>query len=212
LSTHRVDVGGPIGNFYGLESVDIDDNGVWVVLDSVGNRISIADAKEKDRRVIGNGLPKHFVAWNNSVRYKSFDLNVNMRGAFGFQILNFQRMFYENPSVTQYNMLHSAVEKVYGKHVLAYPLAYVSYYVEDGDYWKVDNITLGYTLSPKVLGPVSNVLTGARLYFSGSNLFTFTGYQGIDPEVDALGTDAGDDQRDRYPTTRMFTAGVSLTF
>ena len=214
-STHRVDVGGPIGNFYGFESVDIDDNGVWIVLDSVGNRISIADAKEKDKHVIGNGLPKHYVAWNNSVRFKSFDLNVNMRGAFGFQILNFQRMFYENPSVTQYNMLHSALDKVYGKHILAYPLAYVSYYVEDGDYWKVDNITLGYTLSPQLLGPVSNVLTGARVYVSGSNLFTLTGYKGMDPEVSLFGLDGlspGNDQRDTYPTTRMFTAGVSLTF
>jgi TonB-linked SusC/RagA family outer membrane protein len=215
LSTHRVDVGGPIGNFFGYESVDIDDNGVWVVLDSVGNRISIADAKEKDKRVIGNGLPKLYVAWNNSVRYKSFDLNVNMRGAFGFQILNFQRMFYENPSVTQYNMLRSALDKVYGKHILAYPLSYVSYYVEDGDYWKVDNITLGYTLSPQLLGPVSNVVTGARIYLSGSNLFTLTGYKGMDPEVSVFGLDGlspGNDQRDTYPTTRMFTAGVSLTF
>ncbi len=215
LSTHRIDVGGPIGNFFGLESVDIDDDGVWVVLDSTGNRISIADAKEKDWRVIGNGLPKHYVAWNNSVRFKSFDLNVNMRGAFGFQILNFQRMFYENPTVTQYNMLRSALDKVYGKHILAYPLSLVSYYVEDGDYWKVDNITLGYTISPGLLGPASNVLSSARIYLSGSNLFTLTGYTGMDPEVSLFGLDGlspGNDQRDTYPTTRMFTAGVNLTF
>jgi TonB-linked SusC/RagA family outer membrane protein len=212
LPTHRVFIGGPIGDFYGFKSVDIDDDGAWIVLDSLGAKIPIASAKEKDKRVLGNGIPKQYLAWNNSVRFKSFDLNVSMRGAFGFQILNFDRMFYQNASVLQYNMLRSALDKAYGKHLITTPLAYVSYYIENGDYWKVDNITLGYTLSPKVLGPVSNVLTGARLYFSGSNLFTFTGYQGIDPEVDALGTDAGDDQRDRYPTTRMFTAGLSLTF
>ena len=215
-STHRIDIGGPIGNFYGYKSVDIDENGVWVVLDSAGDRISIEDAKEKDRHILGNGLPKHYVAWNNSVRVKNFDLNVNMRGAFGFQILNFQRMFYENPTVLQYNMLESAFDKVYGKQQLNYDLAYVSYYVENGDYWKIDNVTLGYTLGQSLLAPVSGVLSSARVYVSGSNLFTLTGYKGMDPEVTTRGsTDAlspGDDMRDRYPTTRTFTAGVSLTF
>jgi hypothetical protein len=214
-STHRVDVGGPIGNFYGWESVDIGDDGAWIVLDSLGNRISIADAKEKDKRVLGNGLPKHYVAWNNSVRYKGLDLTVNMRGAFGFQILNFQRMFYENPGVTQYNMLRSALDKPYGKHMLVYPLAYVSYYIENGDYWKVDNVTLGYTLSPQLLGPISDVVKSARLYVSGSNLLTLTGYKGMDPEVSLFGLDGlspGNDQRDTYPTTRMFTIGANLSF
>ncbi|HET7550883.1 MAG TPA: SusC/RagA family TonB-linked outer membrane protein [Gemmatimonadaceae bacterium] len=214
-STHRVDVGGPIGNFYGWESVDIGDDGAWIVLDSLGNRISIADAKEKDKRVLGNGLPKHYVAWNNSVRYKGLDFTVNMRGAFGFQILNFQRMFYENPGVTQYNMLRSALDKPYGKTLLVYPLAYVSYYVENGDYWKVDNVTLGYTLSPRLLGPISGVVKSARFYVSGSNLLTLTGYKGMDPEVSLFGLDGlspGNDQRDTYPTTRMFTIGANLSF
>ena len=212
LSTHRVFVGGPIGDFYGYKSVDIDDNGEWIVLDSLGNRIPISSAKERDRRVLGNGIPKHLVAWNNSVRFKSFDLNVSMRGAFGFQILNFERMFYQNASVLQYNMLRSSLDKAYGKHMITTPLAYVSYYIENGDYWKVDNITLGYTLPSRLLAPISSVMTGARLYVSGSNLFTFTGYTGLDPEVNAVGTAAGDDNRDTYPTTRMFTAGLSLNF
>ena len=69
-----------------------------------------------------------------------------MRGAFGFQILNYQRMYYENakPEI-QYNRLNSAFDKVYGKTQLKDDQRYVSYYVEDGDYWKIDNVTLGYT-------------------------------------------------------------------
>ncbi len=215
MSTHRVDVGGPIGNFYGYKSVDIDDNGHWIVLDSAGNRISIDDAKEKDRRVLGNGLPRHYLSWNNTARYKKFDLSVNMRGAFGFQILNFQRMFYENPTILQYNMLKSAFDKVYGKRTVNYDLAYVSYYVEDGDYWKIDNITLGYTIDPRLLGALGRTVSAARIYVSGSNLFTFTGYKGMDPEVTTRGDDGlspGNDYRDTYPTTRTFTAGLSLTF
>ncbi|HEX5436830.1 MAG TPA: SusC/RagA family TonB-linked outer membrane protein [Gemmatimonadaceae bacterium] len=215
-STHRVDVGGPIGNFWGWKSVDIDTSGAWIVLDSTGNRISVRDAKDKDKRVLGNGLPKDYVAWNNTLRYKHFDLNVNMRGAFDFQILNFQRMFYENPTILQYNMLKSAFDKVYGKRMLNYDLALVSYYIENGDYWKVDNVTLGFTLSPQMLGPASRLLSGARLYVSGSNLLTLTGYKGMDPEVTTLGSSddlsPGDDTRDTYPTTRMFTFGLNLTF
>jgi hypothetical protein len=215
LSTHRVDVGGPIGNFYGFESVDIDDDGKWIVLDSAGNRISIDDVNENDRRILGNGLPKHYVGWNNTVQWKGFDLNVNMRGAFGFQILNFQRMFYENPTILQYNMLESAFDPVYGKRTVNYDLAYVSYYIENGDYWKIDNVTLGYTFDQNQLPLVSNVVSSARLYLSGRNLLTLTGYKGMDPEVSVFGLDGlspGNDQRDTYPTTRMFTAGVSLTF
>jgi TonB-linked SusC/RagA family outer membrane protein len=215
LSTHRVDVGGPIGNFYGYESVDIDDDGKWIVLDSAGNRISIDDVNENDRRILGNGLPKHYVGWNNSVQWKGFDANVNMRGAFGFQILNFQRMFYENPTILQYNMLESAFDPVYGKRTVNYDLAYVSYYIENGDYWKIDNVTLGYTFDQKQLPLVSNVVSSARLYLSGRNLLTLTGYKGLDPEVTTRGEDGlspGNDYRDKYPTTRTFTLGLNVTF
>jgi TonB-linked SusC/RagA family outer membrane protein len=214
-STHRVDIGGPIGNFYGYKSVDIDTAGHWIVLDSAGNRISIDDAKDKDKHVLGNGLPKQYLSWNNSLRVGHFDANVNMRGAFGFQILNFQRMFYENPTITQYNMLKSAFDPVYGKRPVNYDLAYVSYYIEDGDYWKVDNVTVGYTLPQSALKLLGGSVTDARLYVSGSNLLTITGYKGIDPEVSTRGNDGlspGDDQRDKYPTTRMFTTGLSLRF
>lgn len=214
-STHRIDVGGPIGNFYGYQSVGIDSAGQWIVLDSAGKRIPIANAKEKDKHVIGNGLPKQYLSWNNSARYDNWDLNVNMRGAFGFQILNFQRMFYENPTITQYNMLKSAFDPVYGKRPVNYDLAYVSYYVENGDYWKVDNVTLGYTLGKGALKLLGGAVSDARLYVSGSNLLTITGYKGLDPEVSTRGLDGlspGNDQRDKYPTTRMFTTGLSLRF
>jgi hypothetical protein len=187
--THRIDIGGPIGNFYGYKSVDIDSSGAWIVLDSAGNRISINDAKEKDRHVLGNGLPKQYLAWNNAVRLGRFDLNVNMRGAFGFQILNFQRMFYENPTILQYNMLKSAFDPVYGKRTVNYDLAYVSYYIENGDYWKVDNVTLGYTLGKSALRKLFGGVSDARLYISGSNLLTLTGYKGLDPEVTTRGND-----------------------
>lgn len=208
-STHRVCIGEPIGNFWGLKSVGVDTNGVWLVQDTLGNTISIEDAGDQ-YHVLGNGIPDHYVAFNTSLRFKNWDLHVNMRGAFGHQILNFQRMFYENPTNTEYNMLESALEPVYGQRRLNYELDYVSYYVEDGDYWKIDNVTLGYTL-PRL----PNFASGARVYVSARNLLTLTGYKGMDPEVSLTRPDPlapGNDQRDTYPTTRTFTMGLSVTF
>ncbi len=208
-ATHRVEIGGPIGNFYGYKVLDIDPNGQWIVQSQAGEAIPIKDAKPDDKQILGNGLPKYYLAWNNSVQYKNFDLSVTMRGAFGFQILNFQRMFYENPRVTQYNMLKSAFDPVFGKTRLNNDLAYVSYYIEEGDYWKIDNVTLGHTFKLAK----SKALRGARVYVSGLNLFNITGYKGIDPEgVNRTGLFPGNDERDKYPTTRTFTAGVNLNF
>ncbi|MFW6090050.1 MAG: SusC/RagA family TonB-linked outer membrane protein, partial [Gemmatimonadota bacterium] len=97
-ATHRVCVGDEIGNFYGYRSIDITEDGEWIVADSTGSPIPISDAGGEDRHVLGNGIPKYHLAWNNEARFGDFDLNVNMRGAFEFQILNFQRLFYENPT------------------------------------------------------------------------------------------------------------------
>ncbi len=211
-STHRVDIGGPIGNFYGFKSVDIDANGEWIVLDKNNLPIPIRRVTQDDRHVLGNGLPKQYAAWNNNVRVGNFDLDANLRGAFKFQILNFQRMYYENPKIVQYNMLRSAFDSVYGKRPVSYDLAYVSYYVEDGDYVKLDNVTLGYTVDARLLSRMTNALSSARVYVSGRNLATITGYKGMDPEVSTTGLTPGNDNRDQYPTTRMFTAGMTISF
>ena len=218
-STHRMCVGEPLGNFYGYKSVDIDDNGIWIVEDSAGNNININQATARDRHILGNGLPKQYFAWNNQAQIHNFDVSVNMRGAADFQILNYYRMYYENPKIRQYNMLQSAFEPIYGKTradgtpiLLNHDLSYVSYYIEDGDYVKLDNVTLGYTFGEASLGRVSNVLSGARVYVSGRNLLTITGYKGMDPEVPISGLTPGQESRDTYPTVRRFTAGVTFNF
>jgi TonB-dependent starch-binding outer membrane protein SusC len=210
--THRIEVGQPIGNFWGWKSVDIDAEGYWIVQNKDGEPIPINLATQDDRHILGNGIPQHYAAWINNVSFGAFDLSTTMRGAFGYQILNFQRMYYENPKILHYNMLRSAFEPVYGKRLLNNDLAYVSHYIEDGDFWKVDNVTLGYTVNPGQLPGLANVLTGARLYLSARNLWTITGYRGVDPEVPVLGLAPGNDHRDTYPTTRHFTMGVNLTF
>ncbi|WP_276482857.1 SusC/RagA family TonB-linked outer membrane protein [Paraflavitalea pollutisoli] len=208
LITHRVQVGQPIGNFYGYKSVDIDNAGKWIIEGVDGKPKPIADAKNEDKKILGNGVPKHTAGWNLGFRYKRLDLAVNMRGSFGYQILNFQRMYYENPTVKEYNMLESALDKVYGKTRLTSPLSYVSYYIEDGDHWKIDNVTLGYNFSTSKV----KFIKAMRVYASALNLAVITGYKGLDPETGRLGMDPGNDNRDKYPTMRTFTLGLNLTF
>lgn len=207
LITHRVKVGMPIGNFFGYKSIGIDDAGKWIIEDKDGNPKPIGDAKTDDRKILGNGVPKQTAGVNLSFRYKRLDLAVNMRGAFGYQILNFQRMYYENPSVKAYNMLTSALDKVYGKARLTSPLAYVSHYIENGDHWKIDNVTLGYNINTTGV----KYMRSLRVYASALNLAMITKYKGIDPEVNRLGLDPGNDSRDKYPTMRTFTLGVNVT-
>jgi len=234
--SHRVQVGQPIGNFWGWKSVGVDENGKWVVerlkKDDEGNIIEryyglAEEANQDDKQILGNGIPKHNLNWNNTLYYKNLDLSVNMRGAFGQKILNYQEMFYANAG-TLYNALNSAfdllpvVDATTGKKtgdskMLTSPQTYVSHYVENGNYWKIDNVTLGYTFNQIK----SKYINRLRVYASTQNLLTITGYKGLDPEVRIASRrdsdnktvlDAGTDQRNKYPTLRTFTFGVNLTF
>lgn len=210
-STHRVKVGGPIGQFFVLKSVGVDDNGKWLVESKDGQTIPIGESSADDRQYYGNGIPKYLMGWNNSFQISNFDLQVNIRGAFGHDVLNMQRMFYENPVNKGYNALKTAYDPVYGKQ-LNNDLVYVSHYIEKGDYIKIDNITLGYTLPKSLIKGVSNL----RVYVSGLNLFTITSYKGLDPEGVSYSGDftfaPGIEHRDTYPTTRTFTAGLNVSF
>lgn len=210
--SHRVQVGESIGNFYGFKVVDVDSEGRWIYEDRDGNPVNYKDFTHapEDKHVIGNGLPKWYAGWNNSIRYKNFDLNVTMRGAFGFQIINGGRMNYENVKNSRYeNRLRSVNDLVFGKHTLSAEVEpeFNSYYVEDGDYWKIDNITVGYTF-----GQIGKYIKSFRLYGSVLNALTITGYKGIDPEVSTDGLTPGYDTRDRYPSVRSFTFGVNVKF
>ena len=210
LPTHRVEVGQPLGNFYGFKVIDIDTSGNWIYEGKDGKPITGSLRTPDDRKVLGNGIPKVILGWNNSFRYKKFDLNFYLRGALGFQILNAPRMFYENRKTDKHrNVLISSFDKVFGKTVISKTADpdYNSYYIENGDYFKLSNITLGYNFKFKGIN-------SARIYISSNNTLIFSGYKGVDPEVDLYGNGLtpGVDPRDHYPTTRTVTLGVNVNF
>ena len=231
--THIVKVGEPIGNFYGFKVIGIGDDkadvanyGQWIYEGADGTAVKYSNFKHSfgDKKVLGNGLPKYYVGWVNNFRYKNWDLSISQRGAFKFQVANFQRMMYENPTYTQYNLLKTAFDPLFGKTQLKSPQEFNSYYIENGDYWKIDNITLGYNIPKTGI----KYIQSARFYVSSLNTFIITGYKGIDPEVSLVtsgggsqggininsgaGLAPGVDQRDKYPTMRTFTLGINVTF
>ena len=83
----------------------------------------------------------------------------------------------------------------------------MDYYIENGSYWKIDNLTLGYTFNFN-----SSWIKRLRVYGTITNLATITGYSGIDPEVSLGGLAPGVDNKNRYPSTRTYTLGVSVKF
>lgn len=209
-TTHIVQEGGAVGDFYGWESVGIKKNGAWKIVNADGSDGSYGS--EASRHVIGNGIPKIFAGLSISAAWKGFDASLNFRGAFCYQILNQYRMLWETfQRGQQYNYPKTILEKPYGGdyYISASTApAYVSYFLEDGDFVKLDNINLGYNFS---LAKDSMVKL-LRVYVTAQNFFTFTKFKGIDPEVDFTGLNPGVEYTTRYPTTKTISMGVKVGF
>ena len=215
ISTHRMEEGHALGDFYGLKSVGVSENGLFLIEKPDGEIVEFANDQLKNdeyRQYLGSGLPKVYLGWTNNLSYKNWDLSMQFTSQLGFKILNEPRAFYENNSIA-YNRLKSVEEAPYGgQYTLSssQPQTFVSYYLEDGDFLKLTNLTIGYTFPIK---KNNKYIKGVRAYLSGDNLFCITGYSGLDPELsNANPTYAGIDYRDKYPSIRSFTSGLNLTF
>lgn len=211
--THIVKEGQPVGDFHGFRTYGLNDDGLWMVYGADGNPKLLTDANDGDKSVIGNGIPTTYGSLTLAVNYKGFDASMMFRGAFDFQVLNRQRMHWETTSrIGEGNLPRSVLEKPFGSgsYVKGAP-AMQSYYVENGDYVKLDNINVGYTFDLKK----QKVIRRLRLYVAGNNLLTITGYKGLDPEVSIKGLAPGVEGAgagELYPTTRQFTVGMNLLF
>lgn len=213
--THRLEVGKAVDRFFGIKSVGVSENGLWLVEHpTTGEVTELTDAMLPDdnwKQDLGNSLPKVYMGWNNTFKYRDFDLSMQFTGQFGFKILNEARAYYENNSVN-YNRLQSVLDAPYGDRVLAgnQKQTFVSYYLENGDFLKLTNLTFGYNI-PLKRG--NKWLEALRVYFSAENLFTITSYKGLDPELqNADPISSGIEWRDNYPTIRSYTVGLQATF
>lgn len=200
----RVEENQKLGQFYGYQYAGTLD-GMMLVYDKNGNAIPVGDADASDKRYIGNGMPEHFLSWNNSLRWKAFDLSLQFRGAFAFEIFNMRRYGMGLSGSGSDNVLRSAyledAATTQGGGVIS------SFFLERGDYFKLDNITLGYTFTPKE----RKLLESLRVSLTAKNVFTLTGYKGNDPSiVPSTGLTPGVDVATAYPNATQLSLGVTL--
>ena len=202
--------GGPIGEFWGKRFAGFTDDGKWLFFNRNGEAVpndQINYSKDKsltDLAPIGNAIPKYYASWGNQFVYKGFDLNIFLRGKFGYKILNTNALSYGNKTWSG-NLLRDAFTK-YSQINDTY--MYSDYYLENGSNVKIDEITLGYNFNLK-----TKWAKNLRVYATGQNLATITGYSGNDPDfVQDTGLGPGIDNRAAYPSTRSFLVGLNVGF
>ncbi|MCC4228111.1 SusC/RagA family TonB-linked outer membrane protein [Zunongwangia profunda] len=199
--------GGTIGNFYGKRFAGFTRDGQWLFHKADGSVGTSDQMTEEDKTIIGNGMPKYYASLTNTFRYKNFDLTVFFRGKFDFDILNTVDLFYGNQELLPANVLTSALGQY--SQIKEAP-QYSDYYLENGDFIKLDNLTLGYNFDLPQEGNFKRL----RLYASARNLATITGYNdgNRDPEVQDTGLFPGIDYRDFYPRTTTVSVGLNVNF
>ncbi len=226
--TQRIMEGEPLGTFWTYQHAGYDANGNSVFYvhdldkhkDAEGNvqADTYQDANGQwvtsnpgydDKTNCGNAQPKLVYGWNNTLNYKNWSLTAFFQGVLGNKILNATKAHYSFQG-------HLAG----GKNVLAEVVGDQKWkadanahipgdnYLESGSYLRLSSLTLGYTFK-KLGGVVQNL----QLYATCNNLFTITGYSGIDPEVNLGGLTPGIDYRETfYPHTRSFILGAKINF
>ena len=202
----RVEEGSKIGQFYGYEYAGVE-NGDMMIYTDEGEKVPVSKADVKYKRHIGNGTPTSYLSWSNTLRYKNFDLSLMFNGAFGFEIFNMRRYGMGLKGCGTDNVLRDAYGKdadiTTGGGVIS------SFFLEKGDYFKLDNLTLGYTITPKE----NKFIKGMRVYLTAKNLFTLTGYSGNDPSAVAInGLTPGVDTNSAYPSATQLSVGLNIRF
>ena len=174
---------------------------------------------DNDRTVIGCGQPLHTGGIGNSFNFYGFDVNFFFSWSYGNDVLNANRIFFDNGSIANTNQIRTYIHRWTKKNdrsdiprVDANGMfVYSSRVVEDASFLRLRNITIGYTLPRKVLRKMH--FDTMRVYLSGENLWTITGYSGPDPEVSTRNSvlTPGFDWS-AYPRALGVTAGLSFTF
>jgi iron complex outermembrane receptor protein len=198
--------GYPVGLFYGPKCSGIDENGHYIFnnRDENGNPV---------KEYLGSAQPKLNVGFAMDFSYRDFDLGVATYGMFGQKILNAQQMQLAVPG----RIPGTNITDDFAKSGITESPVFSDYWIEKGDFFRLQSLTLGYTV------PVKNEwFSKIRLYVTGENLFVLTHYTGLDPEVNIDGlkspgidksigsSDNGDNYF--YPRPRTFSFGINLTF
>lgn len=233
-------LGQPIGSFYGLVADGIFQSQAEVDAHATQDgaapgRIRFKDVdgdgmvNASDRDVIGSYHPDFTAGLNLGFQYKNFDFNAFLFGSFGNDIFDITkeftvfRLFSTNVRADRltdsWTPTNTGAKYPQLDQNDQFSSAFSSFYVEDGSYVRLKNISLGYTLPQSVLGTTG--LSSLRVYVQAQNLFTITGYSGVDPSLPAISTNgSGGNQSDQgqgidrgtYPTNKIISFGINAAF
>lgn len=208
--TQRIIEGEPLGTFFTYEFAGFNDAGkatYYVRDEDTGERTGETTEQPdyKDRTITGCAQPKLNFGWNNTFNYKNWNATIFFTGVFGNDIYNGTRANYMSPEML-------AGGKNVLKEFLDNPTTSGSLpsdrFIENGSYLRLSTLSLGYTFKN-----FNGWLQNLQLYVTCNNLFTITGYKGLDPEVNMGGIDPGIDYRwSVYPHTRTTMVGVKINF
>ena len=210
--TQRVIEGEPLGTFFLYEYAGngTDGKATYYVRDANGNKTgeTTSSPEYKDRYIAGNAQPKLNFGWNNTLSLKNWTMTLFFTGVIGNKIYNGSRAHYTAPDFFAGGK--NVLKEFITDHPASDNLSNIpsDRFLEKGDYIRLQTITLGYTFDK-----FGDWLQSLQIYATCNNVFTITGYKGLDPEVRMDGIDPGVDYRwSTYPHTRTFMAGLRVNF
>jgi len=198
--------GEELGAFYLPVYVKLSDDGVFLYESQTGGITRELSAAK--RQIVGSPLPDVELGWSNSLTfYNNWHLDFSFRSMIGNDVYNATRMFFDYPGLLpSLNAMPEAIDWYEKGRTSSAAIADI--YVEDASFLRLDYLSLGYTFNTTNIKSIKNL----KIYFASNNLFTITGYSGVDPETTMDGLAFGIDQYNVYPKTRTFTFGINATF
>ena len=210
--TQRIIEGEPLGTFFLYEFAGYDENGKasYYVRDENGNKTgeTTNEPSYKDRYIAGSAQPKLNLGWNNTLNYKNWSATLFFTGVFGNKIYNGARAHYTAPDF--FNGGKNVLKEFITDRPVSDNLSNIpsDRFLEKGDYLRLQTLSIGYTFRN-----LAGWAQSLQLYATCNNVFTITGYKGLDPEVNMGGIQPGIDFRwSNYPHTRTIMVGARVNF
>ena len=232
----RTTVGRPIAQFYGLKTNGLFQNWDEVHAQTAQKNVAPGDVRYKlvnkdnlfsseNYTYLGSPLPKFSYSFNAAASYKGFDLSVALQGVYGNKIYNGPSTYTRSTQNLSYNYARDMIKRWRGEGTQTdarYPrlggldannsILQSDRYLEDGSYLRIKMVQLGYTLPVTLTTKIG--IKSVRIYINAQNLYTFTKYTGLDPEIGMKGgedpLDIGVD-RGYYPMPRLYSIGMNVT-
>ena len=213
VNTQKIVEGESVGTFYGYKYTGVNSKGQltyekWTKADAEAGLCDEKEVGQNKLQVVGHAQPLMTYGWNNTIRWKNLDITLFFRGVVGNDILNVKRWAYGPQKSVGNAVFMKDVEALANGTGCYRQTKFSDYYLEDGSYFKLDNITVGYTFQFKDNPYIQSV----RVFGTAENVFTLTKYSGIDPEVNTSDVwNPGIDASGFYPSVCNVMVGLNIT-